>query len=190
MTTVQAFNEMMGQFLDELVATFPEEEAFKAAQAKPRDRSTFDDFMKKIGPYASQLMAKSPDFFSEQNEFVKGLNLHVVWPSEAATPVTKDAIWQYIQTMYILGNTISMFPPETLSMIEAAAENCAKNMKTNGTGQMDEKAMMAGMNNMLSQMMGGAGGGGLAALLGGGLQQQQRAAPRPTPRLKSKGRKK
>ena len=186
MTTVQAFNEMMGQFLDELVATFPEEEAFKAAQAKPRDRSTFDDFMKKIGPHASQLMAKSSDFFSEQNEFVKGLNLHVVWPSEAATPATKDAIWQYIQTMYILGNTISMFPPETLSMIEAAAENCAKNMKTNGSGQMDEKAMMAGMNNMLSQMMGGAGGGGLAALLGGGLQQQQ--APRP--KLKAKGRKK
>lgn len=187
MTTVQAFNEMMGQFLDELVATFPEEEAFKTAQAAPRTRATFDDFMKKIGPHASQLMAKSPDFFSEQNEFVKGLNLHVVWPSEAATPATKDAIWQYIQTMYILGNTISMFPPETLSMIEAAAENCAKNMKTNGSGQMDEKAMMAGMNNMLSQMMGGAGGGGLAALMGG-LQQQQRAAPRPKP--KSKGRKK
>ena len=187
MTTVQAFNEMMGQFLDELVATFPEEEAFKTAQAAPRTRATFDDFMKKIGPHASQLMAKSPDFFSEQNEFVKDLNLHVVWPSEAATPATKDAIWQYIQTMYILGNTISMFPPETLSMIEAAAENCAKNMKTNGSGQMDEKAMMAGMNNMLSQMMGGAGGGGLAALMGG-LQQQQRAAPRP--KLKAKGRKK
>jgi ornithine carbamoyltransferase len=186
MTTVQAFNEMMGQFLDELVSTFPEEEAFKTAQAAPRTRATFDDFMKKIGPHASHLMAKSPDFFSEQNEFVKGLNLHVVWGSPDATSATKDAIWQYIQTMYILGNTISMFPPETLSMIEAAAENCAKNMKTNGSGQMDEKAMMAGMNNMLSQMMGGAGGGGLAALLGGGLQQQQ--APRP--KAKSKGRKK
>jgi hypothetical protein len=186
MTTVQAFNEMMGQFLDELASTFPEEEAFKTAQAAPRTRATFDDFMKKIGPHASHLMAKSPDFFSEQNEFVKGLNLHVVWGSPDATSATKDAIWQYIQTMYILGNTISMFPPETLSMIEAAAENCAKNMKTNGSGQMDEKAMMAGMNNMLSQMMGGAGGGGLAALLGGGLQQQQ--APRP--KAKSKGRKK
>jgi ornithine carbamoyltransferase len=184
MTTVQAFNEMMGQFLDELVSTFPEEEAFKTAQAAPRTRATFDDFMKKIGPHASHLMAKSPDFFSEQNEFVKGLNLHVVWGSPDATSATKDAIWQYIQTMYILGNTISMFPPETLSMIEAAAENCAKNMKTNGSGQMDEKAMMAGMNNMLSQMMGGAGGGGLAALMGG-LQQQ---APRP--KLKAKGRKK
>ena len=53
-------------------------------------------------------------------------------------------------------------------------------------GAMDEKALMAGMNNMLSQMMGGGGaGGGLAALMGG-IQPQQ--APRP--KLKSKGRKK
>jgi len=189
MTTIQAFNEMMGQFLDELVATFPEEEAFKAVQATPRTRATFDAFMKQVSPHATALMAKSPDFFCEQNEFVKGLNLHVVWASPDATPVTKDAIWQYIQTMYILGNTINMFPPETLSMIEAAAENCAKNMKTTG-GAMDEKALMAGMNNMLSQMMGGGGaGGGLAALMGG-IQPQPQQAPRPTPRLKSKGRKK
>lgn len=187
MTTVKAFNEMMGQFLDELVATFPEEEAFKAAQAAPRTRETFDNFMKNIAPHSSHLMAKSSDFFVAENVFVKDLNLHVVWASDAATNATKDAIWQYIQTMYILGNTISMFPPETLSMIEAAAENCAKNMKANGTGAngaLDEKALMAGMNSMLSQMMGG-NGGGLQALMGG-LQQQQRAAPRP----KGKGKKK
>ena len=185
MTTVQAFNEMMGQFLDELVATFPEEEAFKTAQAKPRDRSTFEEFMKQIGPHANHLMAKSPEFFTDQNEFAKGLNLTKVWASEEASATTREAIWQYLQTMYILGNTINMFPPETLSMIEAAAENCAKNMKTNGTGQMDEKALMAGMNNMLSQMMGGGGGNPLAALMGGGAQRQ---APRP--KSKSKGRKK
>ena len=186
MTTIQAFNEMMGQFLDELVATFPEEEAFKAAQATPRTRQTFDAFMKQIGPFSTQLMAKSHDFFTDQNEFVKGLGLHTVWATDAPSAATRDAIWQYIQTMFILGNTINMFPPETLSMIEAAAENCAKNMKTTG-GAMDEKALMAGMNNMLSQMMGGGGGGGLAALMGG-LQPQPQQAPRP--KLKSKGRKK
>lgn len=180
MTTIQAFNEMMGQFLDELVATFPEEEAFKAAQSAPRSRETFDKFMKQISPWSSQLMAKTSDFFVAENEFAKGLGLDVVWASDTPSQATRDAIWQYIQTMFILGNTISMFPPETLSMIEAAAENCAKNMKTQGTGQLDEKAMMS----MLSQMMGGGAGGGLGALMNS-LQPQ---APRP--KLKSKGRKK
>lgn len=186
MTTIQAFNEMMGQFLDELVATFPEEEAFKTAQGRPRDRTTFDTFMKQVTPHATALMAKSNDFFSPQNEFAQDLNLTAVWASDAPSQVTRDAIWQYIQTMYILGNTINMFPPETLSMIEAAAENCAKNMKAGGgTGQMDEKALMAGMNNMLNQMM---GGGGLASLLGGAAPGRPQQAPKPKPKLK--GRKK
>jgi hypothetical protein len=87
--------------------------------------------------------------------------------------------------MFILGNTISMFPPETLSMIESAAEACAKNMQAQG-GAMDEKAMMAGMNNMLSQMMAG-GGDGLQALLGGARPPPHRQQKRTS---KPKGRKK
>jgi hypothetical protein len=181
MTTIQAFNEMMGQFLGELSSTFPEQEAVKAALEAPRDRETFDSFMKGIGPFSSQLMTKSDDFFVDSNEFAKALNLIEIWAE--ASPATKDAIWQFLQTMYILGNTISMFPPETLSMIEAAAENCARNMKS--SNQMDEQSLMAGMNSMLSQMMSGSGpAAGLQALMGAAQPQQ----PRRSSKSKSKGR--
>lgn len=175
MTTLKAFNEMMGQFLGELHSTFPEEAAVKAALDAPKDQATFDNFMTGIAPFTTHLMNKSDDFFSDQNSFVTSLNLNAIWRSPDATPNTKEAIWQYLQTMYILGNTMSMFPPETLRMIEAAAENCAQNMRTQGTNQIDERAM----TNMLSQMM---GGGGLQALLGG-------AGPRRGP-PKNKSKKK
>lgn len=189
MTTVKAFNEMYGQFLDELTQTFPEEEAVKSVSAEPRTKETFTNFMSELGPWANQLMAKDPGFFVESNPFVKRLNLHVIWAREDATENTKAAIWQYLQTMYILGNTMSMFPPETLSMIESAAEACAKNMQAQGGG-LNEQDLMAGMNNMLAQMMGGGGGGGMAglqALLGGGAGPAQ---PRPKPKAKSSKRKK
>jgi hypothetical protein len=183
MTTVKAFNEMYGQFLDELTQTFPEEEAVKAEKVS---KETFTNFMSELGPWANQLMAKDSGFFVESNPFVKRLNLHVIWAREDATENTKAAIWQYLQTMYILGNTMSMFPPETLSMIESAAEACAKNMQAQGGG-LNEQDLMAGMNNMLVQMMGGgAGAGGLQALLGGGKPAQ----PRPKPNAKSSKRKK
>lgn len=165
MTTVKAFNEMYGQFLEELVQTFPDQEAIKTVRDAPRGPSTFTQFMSEMGPWASQLMAKNPEFFCEANEFVKRLNLHAVWTLDDTSENTKGAIWQYLQTMYILGNTMSMFPPETLSMIESAAEACAKNMQAQGTGA-NEKDLMAGMNSMLAQLMGGGGGGGLEALLG------------------------
>jgi hypothetical protein len=174
MTTIAAFNEMMGQFLGELVQTFPDEPKITEAQAAPRTRETFDKFMKDIAPWTSQMMAKSPEFFCEANSAASYLNLHNVWSSTECTENTKNAIWQYYQTLYMLGTTINMFPPETLSMIESAAEKCAKNMKTSPNGQIDEAALMSGMNNMLSQMLGGGGANPFAAMLGGGEQAPQK----------------
>jgi hypothetical protein len=176
MTTVKAFNEMMGQFLGELVQTFPEEPTVKEMLETERTRETFDLFMKEVGPYSTALMKKDDAFFTSENPFVKRLNLDAIWTMEDATENTKQAIWQYLQTMFILGNTINMFPPETLSMIESAAEACAKNMKTQENGAIDEQALMSGMNSMLAQMM---GGGGLQSLM----------SP-PKPKTKAKGRKK
>jgi len=181
MTTLQAFNEMMGQFLDELHEVFPDDAAVTAAQAAPRDRQTLDTFMKSLSQWSTQMMQKDDGFFCEQNEFVKNLNLHTIWASESCTPNTKNAIWQYLHSMYMIGTTMSMFPPETLAMIEAAADNATKSMK-NSSGQIDEAALMSGVNNMLAQMLGGGAGGAnpLAALLGGGggPQQPRRRVPK------------
>jgi hypothetical protein len=189
MTTLSAFNEMMGQFLGELAQTFPDEPKIKEAQAATMDRASFDQFMKDITPWTAAMMAKDgPAFFCTENKFVANLNLHEIWKTDECTENTKTAIWQYFQTLYMLGTTISMFPPETLSMIESAAENCAKNMKKNQDGAVDEAALMAGMNNMLSQMLGGgAGANPFAALMGGRApapRQSAKAAKRkPTKKI-------
>lgn len=184
MTTIAAFNEMMGQFLGELAQTFPEEPKIKEAQAAPRTRATFDKFMKDLAPFANHMMGKNDvEFFVEANPVVKNLNLHNIWKTEDCTENTKAAIWQYYQTLYMLGTTINMFPPETLSMIESAAENCAKNMKPGQNGAIDEAALMSGMNSMLSQMLGGGANSPFAGMLNAPPRQQ---APKP----KRKGNKK
>lgn len=163
MTTINAFLDMYGQFLNELAQTFPDDPIVKNVQAEPRTKAVFDEFVKAVLPVQNKLMSKDDSFFDPSNNFVSKLNLHVIWKSPEATENTKNAIWQYLQTMYVLGNTINMFPPETLSMIESAAEACAKNMQAQGVGpnSMSEKDLMAGMNNMLSQMLSGGGIPGL-----------------------------
>ena len=182
MTTIAAFHEMMGQFLGELAQTFPDEQKIKDAQAASRTRETFDAFMKDIAPFVNHMMGKNADaFFTEENPVAAKLNLHKIWKTEECTSNTKEAIWQYYQTLYMLGTTINMFPPETLNMIESAAENCAKNMKKNQNGTVDEAALMSGMNNMLSQMLGGGGANNpFAAMLNG----PQRGAQQRTPKSK------
>jgi hypothetical protein len=168
-TTVSAFNDMMQQFLDELVLTFPEEKSFVKYQAtfglvrKARPRSILESFMKSIGPVASQLMEKNERFFKENSDSVpllSELNIAKIWTDDLSE-TTKDAIWKYLQTLYILASTISALPAETLSMIESVAEKCAKQMTEEGiTG---EEELMKNMTGLMSQLM---GSGGLAGLTG------------------------
>ena len=175
MTTVKAFDDMMGQFLGELAHAFPDE--------PPKTPVACAAFMKQVAPWAGQMSAKDDSFFCEENEFAKNLNLHAIW--KQCSENTKQAIWQYLSSLYMIATTMSMFPPETLSAIEAAAEKCAKNMKLGPNGQPDEASLMAGVNSMLSQMMSGGGGNPFAALLGGAGGGA--AAP---PRLPPPGKKK
>jgi hypothetical protein len=178
MTTVKAFDEMMSQFLGELSTVFPDEPTKTGPDCKT--------FMKQLAPWAGQMTAHDESFFCEENEVAKNLNLHVIWAREDCSANTKQAIWQYLTSLYMIATTLSMFPPETLSAIEAAAENCAKNMKLGPNGQPDEASLMAGVNSMLSQMMSGGAGNPFAALLGAGGG----GSGAPPPRLPPSGKKK
>jgi hypothetical protein len=187
MSSLDAFNDMMAQFLNELVLTFPEEiniQKFQATFDVARTtipRSILDGFMSSVGPHSQKLMAKDESFFLEHAkdiDFLKEINLDKVWTPNTS-PQTKAAIWQYLQTLHILGTTLTMFPPETLEAIENAAKKCAE------SGAFDPAAMqglMSGLmggggGNPFASMMGGGGGNPFAALMGGAAQQQAR--PRP-----------
>jgi hypothetical protein len=188
MTTVTAFNDMMDQFLNELVLTFPEEKTLLKYQATfgvakmTWPRATLEGFMKSIGPHAEKIMAKDEKFFLENGgdmEWISEVNLQNIWKPEISES-TKAAIWQYLQTLYMLGTTIMMFPPETLAAIEGVAAKCAENAQAGGA--INEKALMSGMNSLLAQMMGGGGGAGSLANLLGGPQ----APPGPSKKKKSR----
>jgi len=159
-TTVKAFNEMMEQFLDELVLTFPEEKSFVKFQSsfslvkKTRPRLILQKYLESISPYISHVMEKDDSFFKTHTEeipILKELNLSSIWTDELSE-TTKEAIWKYLQTLYILATTISALPAETLSMIESVAEKCAKQMTEEGL--TSEEALMKNMSGLMSQLMG------------------------------------
>ena len=146
---------MMGQFLMELHKTFPEEKGLKKYIAafelmrSANGKMIVDGFMENVAPHVDKINSKDESFFlehAENIEFLKDINLKNCWPK--ASTGTKDAIWQYLQTLYMLGTTITAIPQETLSVIETVAKECAEKMQ-NGDGEIDEKALM----NMFSSMM-------------------------------------
>lgn len=159
MSSVTAFNDMMGQFLMELHKTFPEEKGLKkyiTAFELLRDtnpKKIVNKFMDNVAPHVDKISARDESLFLEDSsdlEFIKSLNIKECWPK--ASDGTKAAIWQYIQTLYMLGTTIRSIPPETLAMIENVAKQCAENMKNDGEG-IDESQLMKSMQSMLGGMM-------------------------------------
>ena len=146
---------MMTQFLDELQQTFPEEPKIKKYALsfdllrKANARKCVDTYMQGCSAHSDKIMSKDEAFFlgaADDIEILSSLNMKKHWTSELSEN-TKNAIWQYVQTLYILGTTITSIPAETLSMIEDVANKCASNMQGG-----DDKSLLAGMSGLFSQL--------------------------------------
>ena len=136
MTTVNAFNEMMDQFLTELNLTFPSNKSVIKVQSafevvkRTNPSHVLENFMNAVKPYSKKIMAKDESFVLEDSdniEFLHDLGIVSMWNDSSEN--TKDAIWQYLQTLVVLGTTIQSLPKDTLSMIEEMAKKCAEQMK-------------------------------------------------------------
>jgi len=157
MASVKAFNDMMEQFLNELRQTFPEEKAVVKYQTafdllrKSNPRQCVNGFMASISAHSDKIMQKDDTFITEGNfEFTNEVNIGKYWNGDLSEN-TKAAIWQYIQTLNILGMTITSIPQETLDTIESVASQCAESMQGGGG---DEKALMNSMSGLLGSLGG------------------------------------
>ena len=158
MASVTAFNDMLSQFLVELHKTFPEEKGIKKMTTsfemlkQTNPRLIVDGFMKGVTPYADKISSKDESFLLEEIEkieLLKDLNIKSYWSRMSDN--TKAATWQYLQTLYMLGTTITAIPAETLNLIEGIAKDCADKMQTEG-GEIDQDALMKMMGSMLGGM--------------------------------------
>jgi hypothetical protein len=160
MSTVAGFNSMMGQFLEELAGVFPdvpEISQFKdlyPALTAANARKPLEVFMAAAGPVQDRVMAKDASAFGELR--LGSIDFAQLWASEGLTQSTRDAIWQYLHMLLLLGSTVLSVPPELLNSIESVANSCADKITS---GDMDFSAVT-------QMLMGGGGGGGLGALAG------------------------
>lgn len=160
MSTLDAFNTLMRNFVTELNETFPEfkelalfaagYDAFVAlSPSKP-----LDTFMETMGPHGNLIMSRDASLFEQEGLSLGGaVNLQEMWHSSDISQSTRDAIWQYLTTLYVLGNTITSMPPEVLGTIETVAHDCASKVE-NGEMNMSDimPALMSSMSSILGQL--------------------------------------
>lgn len=136
MSTISAFCDMMEQFCDELIQTFPDVKSFKKYKTtvemsrKVNPRKIVTCYMDNLSPYSQKLMSKDNTLFTDDSkniQMINDLDILSIWTPELSEN-TRNAIWQYLQTLYILGTTISLLPQDTLNMIENVAKQCVDNI--------------------------------------------------------------
>lgn len=150
MTSLQAFNSLIDNFVSELRATFPDEdgleifhEEFKTL-LKMDQRAPLELFMKAMTPHTNAIMTRDPGLFAQLK--IPRLHLKKLWDLPLSD-ATRNAIWQHLHTIFMLGTTIQYMPAEMLNNIESMAKECARKIEA-GEG-LDFAAVASSMAGML-----------------------------------------
>lgn len=138
------------------------------------NRAALNAFLEAVSPHADLLTAKDPKLFKKL-ELPGNISLKDLW--KKASDSTREATWQYLQMLFLLGNTAAAVPPDMLTAIEGMASQYADKVKS---GEMDLSSVtnlfLGGGLNSLGDMLGGGGLPGLPGLPD--VQQQQQRRPK------------
>ena len=150
MASVGAFNDMLSQFLSELTQTFPEEKGIKKYESafdllrKTNPRKVVENFMGTIAPLQERIMAKDDTVLTgEDLKSLGELNIGKNWIG--CSENTRACIWQYLQTLSMLGMTITALPADTLAAIEGVAEKTAGQIASGEQSEGDLMKMLGGL---------------------------------------------
>ena len=112
-TNIEHFNDYLKLFVNNILETFPEyKEVLETyySELLTNDSCNNDKyvkrFMKKTKDYQSRISNKDETLFNESICILKHVDFKVIWESEELSENNKDKIWEFIQTLYIIGNTI------------------------------------------------------------------------------------
>jgi len=189
MTSVNAFNQTLQEFLNELSEMFPDDQTIIIQKEKlglntsSNDSNiALDSVMPILAKYATIITSKDENSLNLINEAFPEIDLVKLWNSNLSEN-TKKTIWEYLNTLLMLGTTIKTIPTNMLSEIEKIAQNCVSQMQQNNTqpDQVFVEAQKAIFDSgMLQNMMGNLGGQLPPNLLG--------QTPKNTPRINSKSK--
>lgn len=151
MTSTESFKNMYKEFLNELMNEFPtidkiKDEKFAFIKFKGDHMKRFVKRLKIPDDNCHMIQERNTELFNTRCKLVVDIGLDEVW--KIANDETKDTIWQYLSTMYMLASTVSAIPPKMLKNIETMANQIAKDIQTNGK-DIDFSQLMKSVEGMM-----------------------------------------
>merc|ERR1711935_392567 len=143
-TNIEYFNSYLKLFIENIKETFSEYNDVLNEYYVDllKDETSNDDkfvkrFMKKMKEYKKFISEKDSLLFENDIYILKNVNFKVIWESGELSDNNKEKIWEYIQTLYILSETI-INDTNTITNLIESFKKIRKLDKDNETNENNE----------------------------------------------------
>lgn len=159
-TNIEYFNEQMGNFVKDFmkINEFPElhdtlNEYY--GELLQDERCNNDRYVKrymdKMGNYRTQISQKDNSMFQEQVRVFKNVDFSQVWNSDKLSESNREKIWEYLQILYVIGETILNDSDRIKNLVESFQKFTAGEEPNFEEGKGTEQDEMLAMLRNLSE---------------------------------------
>ena len=112
-TNIEYFNEQFSLFVKDVVEVFPElrQSVFEYYEELFKNETCTNDkyvkrYMMKMKGYKEQIAKRDNSLFDSTICVLKNVDFSPIWKSQELSNANRDTIWEYLQTLYVIGETI------------------------------------------------------------------------------------
>ena len=112
-TNIEYFNYYLKMFVGSIIDIFPEYKEVLSEYYKPllENETSNEDkyvkrFMVKMKDYKNQISEKDAAIFDNSVYVLKNVDFKNIWSNTELSDTNREKIWEYLQTMYVLGESI------------------------------------------------------------------------------------
>ena len=145
-TNIEYFNYNLKLFVDDIIKIIPDLKTSLTeyygevlTESSSNEDKYIKRFMRKMGEHKTLISHKNEDLFKESIFVLKGVDFKEIWSNTEVTDSVKNSIWDYIQTLYVIGETII----SDSTSIKKLVENFKKIRENNKETVTDSSADIA-----------------------------------------------
>jgi len=153
-TNIEYFNSTLKLFISNITKIYPEYNDVLNDYYKDilENDSSSDDkyvkrFMRKFADYKEIISTKNNDLFNDSICFLKNIDFKDIWENEKTDNSIKDTIWDYLQTLYLIGETIISDSNKIKSLVESLKKK-RNNEPINDADSEENKDLMNMLQNL------------------------------------------
>jgi len=153
-TNIEYFNSTLKLFINNIIKIYSEyKETLYEYYGELLELDNCNDdkyvkrFMRKFGNHKELISSKNNDLFKDTICFLKNVDFKDIWENEKTDDSIKKTIWDYLQTLFVIGDTIISDTDRIKSLVESLKKK-RNNEPLDETINPENKELMDMLQNL------------------------------------------